>query len=68
MKQLFGLVRLGALTAFSVELYSAHQQTQTTQNQHSKKPDRLAGEGELVLLDMDGTVIAREVNLAPCGT
>jgi hypothetical protein len=69
MKQLIELVRLGALTAFSVALYGAHQQTQTTQtsdNHHSKEPDRLAGEGELVLLDLDGTVIAREINLALC--
>jgi hypothetical protein len=66
MKQLIGLVRLGALAAFSAALYGAHQETQTTQNHHSKKPDRLAGEGELVLLDLDGTVIAREINLALC--
>ena len=62
----------GETTVFmglSVALYSAHRQTQATQtthNHHSKKPDRPAGpEGELVLLGMDGTVIAREVNLAP---
>ena len=71
MKQLIGLVHFGALTALSVALYSAHRQTQATQtthNHHSKKPDRPDGpEGELVLLDMDGTVIAREVNLAPHG-
>ena len=66
MKQLIELVRLGALTAFSVALYGAHQQTQTSDNHHSKEPDRLAGEGELVLLDLDGTVIAREINLALC--
>jgi hypothetical protein len=70
MKQLIGLVRLGA-TALSVALYSAHRQTQATQtthNRHSKKPDRQAGaEGELVLLGVDGTVIAREVNLTPHG-
>ncbi len=69
MKQLIGLVRLGALAAFSVALYGAHRQTQATQathNHHFKKPDRQAGpEGELVLLGLDGTVIAREVNLAP---
>jgi hypothetical protein len=72
MKQLIGLVRLGALTAFSVALYGAHRQTQATQTSHnhySKKPDRQAGpESELVLLGLDGTVIAREVNLAPHGT
>ena len=70
MKQLIGLIRLGALAALSVALYSAHRQTQaqTTHNPHSKKPDRQAGpEGELVLLGVDGTVIAREVNLAPHG-
>jgi hypothetical protein len=72
MKQLIGLVRLGALTAFSVALYGAQRQTQATQatqtsdNQHSKESGRQAGpEGELVLLGVDGTVIAREVNLAP---
>ena len=71
MKQLIGLVRLGALTAFSVALYSAHRQTQaiqTNHNHHSKKPDLKAEpQGELVLLGLDGTVIAREVNLAPHG-
>ena len=68
MKQLIGLVRLGALTAFSVALYGAHRQTQTTHNHNSKKPDPQAGpESELVLLGLDGTVIAREVNLAPHG-
>jgi hypothetical protein len=66
MKQLIGLVRLGALTAFSVALYGAHRQTQATHNHHLNKPDRQAGpESELVLLGLDGTVIAREVNLAP---
>jgi hypothetical protein len=69
MKQLIGLVRLGALTALSVALYGAHRQTQATQathNHHFKKPDHQARpEGELVLLGFDGTVIAREVNLAP---
>ena len=66
MKQLIGLVRLGALTAFSVALYGAHRQTQATHNHHSKKPDPQAEpQGELVLLGLDGTVIAREVNLAP---
>ncbi len=66
MKELIGLVRLGALTALSVALYGAHRQTQATHNHHFKKPDRQARpEGELVLLGFDGTVIAREVNLAP---
>ena len=69
MKELIGLVRLGALTVLSVALYGAHRQTQATQathNHHFKKPDRQARpEGELVLLGFDGTVIAREVNLAP---
>ena len=70
MKQLIGLIplgALGALAALSVALYSAYRQTQptqTTHDQHSRKPDRQAGpEGELVLLGVDGTVIAREVNL-----
>jgi hypothetical protein len=74
MKQLIGLVRLSALTAFSVALFGAHRQTQATQttqtthNHHSKKPDLKAEpQGELVLLGWDGTVIAREVNLAPHG-
>jgi hypothetical protein len=72
MKQLIGLVQVGALTALSVALYSAHRQTQateTTRHRYPEKPDRQAGpEGELVLLGLDGTVIAREVNLAPHGT
>ena len=72
MKQLIGLVRLGALTALSVALYGAHRQTrapETTHNSYPKKPDRQPEpEGELVLLGLDGTVIAREVNLASHGT
>ena len=67
MKQLIGLIQVGALTALSVALYGAHRQTQATETTHSsypKKPDRQAEpEGELVLLGFDGTVIAREVNL-----
>lgn len=70
MKQLSGMIGLGVLTALSVALYSAHRRipaTQATHNlHHSRKPDRQAGpEGELVLLGMDGTVIAREINLGP---
>ena len=72
MKQLIGLVHLGALTALYVALCGAHRQTeaiQTNHDDHSKKPDRQLGpEGELVLLGLDGTVFAREVNLAPHGT
>jgi len=65
MKQLIGLVRLGALAACG-----AHRQIQpaeTANNHHFRMPDlkpRL--EGELVLLDIDGTVFAREVNLGVC--
>ena len=62
MKQLFGMI---VLTAVSVALYSAHRRTPATHNHYSKKLNRQDGlEGELVLLDMDGTVIAREINLA----
>ena len=69
MKQLIGLVRLGALTALSVALYGAHQQTETTHNSYPKKPDRRVEPGsELVLLGFDGTVIAREINLTARGT
>ncbi len=58
MKQLIGLIRSGALTAASVV---AHRKTLAT-----KTLDRqLPREGELVLLDIDGTVVAREINLAP---
>jgi len=68
VKQLIGLVHLGALTVLSVALYGAHRQTQateTTLNRYPRKPDRQAEpKGELVLLGLDGTVIAREVNLA----
>ena len=35
MKQLIGLVRLGALTALSVALYGAHRQTQATETTHN---------------------------------
>jgi hypothetical protein len=69
MKQLIGLVHLGAWTALYVALCGAHRQTEATEtihNRYPKKPDRQAEpEGELVLLGLDGTVIAREVNLAP---
>jgi hypothetical protein len=69
MKQLIGLARLGALTALSVALYGAHQQTEANHNRSVKKTDRRAEpKRELVLLGLDGTVIAREVNLAPHGT
>ena len=72
MKQLIGLVHLGALTALYVALCGARRQTQATEtihNSYPKKPDRQAEpEGELVLLGLDGTVIAREVNLGPHGT
>ena len=68
MKQLIGLVHLSAWTALYVALCGAHPQTratETTHNRYPKKPDRQAEpEGELVLLGFDGTVIAREVNLA----
>jgi hypothetical protein len=72
MKQLIGLVRLIALTSLSVALSGAHRQTEaieTTHNRYSKKPDRQAEpKGELVLLALDGTVIAREISLTPRGT
>ena len=72
MKQLIGLVRLGVFTALSAALRGAHQQTEateTTQNHHPKTPDRQAQpRSGLVLLGLDGTVFAREVNLAPHGT
>ena len=58
MKQVIALIRLGALTAASVV---AHRKTLAT-----KTLDRqLPREGELVLLGIDGTVVAREINLAP---
>ena len=72
MKHLIGLVQVGALTALSVALYNAHRQThatETTHNRYPKESDRRAAPAdELILLDLDGTVIAREVNLAPRGT
>ena len=73
MKQLIGLIGFGALTAASVALYSAAPQqahaTKTRRNNGSDKSDRQGGPaGELVLLGLDGTVIAREVNLAPQGS
>ena len=68
MKQLIGLVHFGALTALSIALYSVHRQTRATETTHNKKPDPQAEpQGELVLLGLDGTVIAREVTLAPHG-
>ena len=69
MKQLIGLIRLGALTVLSVALCRGHERTEgtkTTDNRHFKRPDwQLEPVRELVLLDIDGTVFAREVNLAP---
>jgi hypothetical protein len=69
MKQLIRLVHLGAWTALYVALYGAHRETrvpETIHNPSPKKPARPAeAKGELVLLGMDGTIIAREVNLAP---
>ena len=69
MKQLIGLIRLGALTALSVALCGGHgrtEGTETTQNHHFKRPDwRPRPGGELVLLNIDGTVFAREVDLTP---
>jgi hypothetical protein len=62
MKQLIGLVHLGALTALSVKLYRARRQTQATETTYNRYPKPAA---QLVLLGFDGTVIAREVNLAP---
>ena len=65
MKQLIGLLGLGALTA----LCGTHRQTEateTTHNRYPKRPDHQVGlRNELVLLDLDGTVIAREISLAP---
>ena len=72
MKQLIGLVRLGVLTALSAALGGEHQQTEATetpQNHQPKTPGPQAEPGSgLVLLGFDGTVFAREVNLAPHGT
>jgi len=58
MKQLIGLTGLGALTAASVV---AHPETLATKSLDR----RLPREGELVLLGIDGTIVAREINLAP---
>jgi len=60
MKQLIDLIRLGAVTTASVVLCSGRRETPAT-----KTPDRqLPRPGELVLLGIDGSVIAREINLA----
>jgi hypothetical protein len=71
MKQLIGLVHLGAWTALYVALYGVHRQTRATETTHNRYPEKSVRqaepEGELVLLGLDGTVIAREVNLAPHG-
>ena len=61
MKQLIGLIRLGALSAVSAVSCSAHREILATTT-----PDcLLPRQGELILLGIDGTVIAREINLAP---
>jgi hypothetical protein len=60
MKQLIGLIRLGALTTASVVLCRGRRETPS-----AKTPDRqLPQRSELVLLGIDGTVIAHEINLA----
>ena len=58
MKRLIKLISLGAL---------AHRESQEIQTNHDyKRLDRQAwSENELVWRGIDGTVIAREVNLAP---
>ena len=53
MKQLIGLTGLGALTAAP--------ETVATQALDRRLPQ----EGELVLLGIDGTIVAREINLTP---
>src|ERR1700750_340968 len=58
MKQLIGLICSGALTAAA---FAAHLKTLATKTLDPQLPR----EGELVLLGIDGTVIAREINLAP---
>ena len=58
MKRLIGLIRLGALTAASLVPHPETLATKTVDR-------RLPQEGELVLLGIDGTVVAREINLAP---
>ena len=45
MKELIGLVRLGALTVLSVALYGAHRQTQATHKSfHPSRQARSEGE------------------------
>jgi hypothetical protein len=58
MKHLIGLIRLGASTAASVVAHRKILATKTLDRQ-------LPQEGELVLLGIDGTVVAREMNLVP---
>lgn len=71
MKQLLGVIRLGALTVLSVALHRGKERTEileTTHNHHFKSPIwQPASARELVLLNIDGTVFAREVNLTPQG-
>ena len=69
MKQLIGLICLGGLTAAYAALYAAaHQQTRATDtprgNGSKKFLRQVEPSRELVLLGLDGTIIAREVNLA----
>jgi|ERR1043166_32192 hypothetical protein len=66
-------VPMGALIAAFMALYgAAHQQAhamKTHRNNGSDKSDHQGGRmGELVLLGLDGTVFAREVNLGPQGS
>jgi hypothetical protein len=58
MKQVIGLICSGALTATSAVADRKTLATKTLDRQ-------LPREGELVLLGIDGTVIAREIKLAP---
>ena len=70
MKHLAALIRIWGISAFSVALNRRNRQTAVTpksDSAHFKKPDRSAVlQRELVLLDVDGTVFAREITLALC--
>ena len=58
MKQLIGSIGLRASTAASIV---ANPKTLATKTLDCWLPR----EGDLVLLDIDGTIVAREINLAP---
>jgi hypothetical protein len=65
MKKLIGSIRLGVLAAVSVALGGGHERTEANETTTQRSNWQPHSDQELVLLNIDGTVFAQEVNLAP---